>query len=168
MIAEELEKCYWLVENRIFAGPYPYNPGGRQPLLFLENLFELGIDSFIDLTEEDELTHYSRLLETHLKINYARFAIEDYSVPSTDQMRQILDHINSELEQGRKIYLHCFGGVGRTGTVAGCYLAENGFSGEAAIVELQKKFAVSTNSKWNKSPETDAQIAFVKAWPHPV
>ncbi len=164
MIAEELKKCYWLVENQIFAGPYPYNPGGKQPLLFLDNLFELGIDSFVDLTEEDELTHYCKLLDTHPGINYARFPIEDYSIPSIDQMRQILAHIKSELEQSRKIYLHCFGGVGRTGTVAGCFLAENGFEGTLAIRELQNRFAASVSSKWNQSPETDAQIAFVTAW----
>ena len=40
--------------------------------------------------------------------------------------------------QGRKAYVHCWGGVGRTGIVAGCYLIEHGhYTGEAALAQLQ-------------------------------
>jgi len=163
MIAEEMKKCYWLVENHILAGPYPYNPGAGQPALFLENLNAAGIDSFIDLTEEDELTHYdSRLPKTSC---YRRFAIEDFSVPTVRQMHQILQYLQREIAAGRKVYFHCFGGIGRTGTVAGCYLAENGFPGLRALEELTRRFSSSSSSAWAQSPETPEQRNMVKHWP---
>lgn len=31
------------------------------------------------------------------------------------------------------VYLHCWGGIGRTGTIVGCWLARNGFPGKAAL-----------------------------------
>ncbi|MFZ5953128.1 MAG: protein-tyrosine phosphatase family protein [Candidatus Rifleibacteriota bacterium] len=162
MIAEEMKKCYWLVENQILAGPYPYNPGARHPALFLENLGAAGINSFIDLTEEDELTHYdSRLPQSTV---YCRFAIEDFSVPAVAQMRQIQRYLQSEIAAGRKVYLHCFGGIGRTGTVAGCYLAEHGFPGLRALEELARRFSSSSSSAWAQSPETPEQKAMVEHW----
>ena len=45
------------VENdRFFAGGYPYNPGAKDQCEVLAYLLDKGIDAFIDLTEEDELT----------------------------------------------------------------------------------------------------------------
>ncbi|MEW6708440.1 MAG: phosphatase [Candidatus Riflebacteria bacterium] len=163
MIAEEMKKCYWLVENQILAGPYPYNPGAKQPALFLDNLNAAGIDSFIDLTEEDELTHYDSLLPK--TACYRRFAIEDFSVPTVLQMRLIQKHLQSEIAAGRKVYIHCFGGIGRTGTVAGCYLAENGFPGILALEELARRFSSSSSSAWAHSPETPEQKEMVEHWP---
>lgn len=166
MIAEEMKKCYWLLKDRLLAGPYPYNPGKDQPLFFLEHLLQIGIDSFIDLTEEDELTHYARFLRANKgnKANYQRFAIEDYSVPSIELMRKIQTYIFAELNAGRKIYLHCFGGIGRTGTVAGCILVEMGLNGDEALKELQQRFTLSADARWVKTPETVEQIDFVRDW----
>lgn len=166
MRAEEFKKCYWLVEDQIFAGPYPFNPGHAQPLLFLHGLLGLGLDSFIDLTEEDELTHYQKHLAglSDRPVNYRRFAIEDFSAPSPALMREIQNYIADELLAGRRIYLHCFGGIGRTGTVAACCLIEKGMTSRQALEELQKKFSFSASSKWATTPETEEQISFVKNW----
>lgn len=166
MEAEEFKKCYWLVKEKILAGPYPYNPGGIKPELFLHNLVENGFRSFVDLTEEDELTHYVNVLRDNFsqEINYSRFPIEDYSIPSEDLMEQILKYIQAEISRGKRVYLHCFGGIGRTGTVAGCFLVESGLDGSAAISKLAELFSESTSSSWARTPETDEQIELVLAW----
>lgn len=44
--------------------------------------------------------------------------------PTVDQMRAILDAIDRAA--GSIVYVHCWGGHGRTGTVAGCYLVRHG------------------------------------------
>ncbi|EKD82391.1 MAG: dual specificity protein phosphatase, partial [uncultured bacterium] len=54
------------------------------------------------------------------------------------------------------------GGIGRTGTVVGCWLRSQGFSGDAALVELARLFSVSNAARFSRSPETDEQRDFVK------
>jgi len=36
-------------------------------------------------------------------------------------MHEILDTIDAALSAKRIVYVHCWGGVGRTGTVIGCH-----------------------------------------------
>ena len=37
------------------------------------------------------------------------------SAVSAEEERQILDAIDSEISEGQKVYVHCWGGIGRTG-----------------------------------------------------
>ncbi|NJN80266.1 MAG: hypothetical protein HC797_07245 [Anaerolineales bacterium] len=45
-------------------------------------------------------------------------------------MKNILDTIDNEIENGNPVYVHCWGGVGRTGITAACYLIRHGLSHE--------------------------------------
>ncbi|MDD3146315.1 MAG: hypothetical protein PHD82_03350 [Candidatus Riflebacteria bacterium] len=156
-------RCYWLLKNRLLAGSYPYNPGSDEPEDFLRRLLAAGISAFIDLTEEDELTHYQPLLAklTDKPLFYRRFEIQDYSVTDLATMRSIVDCINEQLANERCVYLHCRGGVGRTGTVAACWLCSGGMDGEQALIELAKLFSASNAAKFTRSPETDEQRQMV-------
>ena len=79
-------------------------------------------------------------------------------------MDAILDAIEQAHSREQPVYVHCWGGRGRTGTVVGCYLAEQGIAaGEDAlkmIVRLRRREETSTTS----SPETDAQREMVRTW----
>lgn len=58
---------------------------------------------------------------------YLRKPIPDHGLPrSADQMQEILDEIEAALAEGRRIYLHCRTGIGRTNLVAGCWYASAG------------------------------------------
>lgn len=165
-MTEEFSRCYWLIKERLLAGPYPYNQGAEEPESFLDMLIGIGVNSFVDLTEEDEYPHYFHLIKEKLPVasSYARFPIKDYSVPELGQMKKIVRHLREELDGGKIIYLHCMGGIGRTGTVAGCYLVETGLNGKEAISKLAELFRQSSNSSWARSPETDEQREFVVNW----
>ncbi|PKL51170.1 MAG: hypothetical protein CVV42_01005 [Candidatus Riflebacteria bacterium HGW-Riflebacteria-2] len=157
-------RCYWVIPDNFLAGSFPYNPGSDTPHDFLHSLFDNGIDSFIDLTEEDELVHYQPVLAglTAKEIRYQRFPIIDYSVPTLAEMQQLVTTINHLLTQDRHIYLHCRGGIGRTGTVVGCWLRSRGHDGESALAELENLFSASNASRFARSPETEEQREFVK------
>ena len=43
----------------------------------------------------------------------------------------------NDLRAGRRVFLHCMGGLGRTGTVAACLLIESGMGAEAAIAAVR-------------------------------
>ena len=58
-------------------------------------------------------------------------------------MMEILNFINSFVDKGQLVYVHCAGGHGRTGTVAACWLMCRGLAGgyenALSIIEAMRK-----------------------------
>jgi len=80
-------------------------------------------------------------------------------------MKEILDFIDHTITNGEKVYVHCRGGIGRTGTVGGCFLVRHGNSGEQALDEVNRLFQSSERSlESSYSPETIEQMNFVRGW----
>lgn len=156
------EHCYWLLPGRMLAGEHPGARGA--PALMAQRLHALqtrGILCFIDLTTaHDPLPPYTPLAGRRLG-----FPIGDFGIPSRTTMRAALDAIAAALEAGEGVYLHCRAGIGRTGTVAGCWLVDQGLDASEALTLLQRKFQASGQSHSGRStPETHAQQAFIAAW----
>jgi len=171
-LTRPIAESYWVVPGQILAGEYPataYSPErARQRLI---SLLKNGFDSFVDLTHPDEIPSYAPLLmqeatEFGLPVCYRRFPIGDYGLPSQEQMQAILVYLEQARQQGRKTYLHCQGGIGRTGTVVGCYLVQQGLGGEAALAQLAEWWrGVPKSALHPHSPETHEQAEFVRNWP---
>ena len=80
-------------------------------------------------------------------------------------MRAILDTIDSALGDGGKVYVHCFGGIGRTGTVVGCHLVRRGATGDDALARVAELWkSVEKYPHRPRSPETDEQADYVRSW----
>ena len=80
-------------------------------------------------------------------------------------MAVLLDALDADLASGHKVYLHCWGGIGRTGTTVGCWLVRHGLTGEQALVRLNELYQTAEQSRiFPRSPETDAQVAFILGW----
>jgi hypothetical protein len=169
--------CYWVEPGRFLAGEYPGNESARATLEGLQEYLDLGIDCFLDLTTEaDGLEPYEDLLleeaeARSMAVEYERFPIRDMSVPERpEDMVAILDHIDRRLAEGRKVYVHCWGGVGRTGTVVGCYLVRQSASGEEALAKLDELWSTVSLVKqayFPRSPQTNKQEAMVRRWAEP-
>jgi ADP-ribosylglycohydrolase len=160
-----LPNSYWVLPGRLLAGEYP---GGGSPEATRERLgrlMTLGIDAFIDLTQPGELSPYEGSLPKG--VLYQRKPIRDHGLPAEPaRMGEILDALAAALEAGRTVYLHCRAGIGRTGMVAGCLLAERGrISGVAALAELNRLWKHSARAAlWPSVPETEQQADYVRDW----
>jgi hypothetical protein len=165
-----ISESYWVQEGRFLAGEYPGLFNIEQTRRRLDALLEAGFNTFIDLTRPNETVPYIKILEEQsraygIDIQHHRFAIGDFGLPTPDLMRSILDKIEESLESGRKVYLHCWGGIGRTGTTVGCYLVRRGLSGEEALHQLATWWqGVPKSHIHPHSPETLEQAAFVQNW----
>jgi len=164
-----INDSYWLVPGRLLAGEYPGARTKDEARRKLRSFLDAGVNFFLDLTEEGEgLEPYSQLLDEEAMardrgVTYRRLPIPDMDVPTTDRMREIQMTIEEALDTGRTVYVHCLGGLGRTGTVLGCYLVEHEVSVAEALAEIQRRRRW-TKDVWQKSPQTPAQVDFVKRW----
>jgi hypothetical protein len=165
-----IPESYWVEPGRFLAGEYPAHFDTEKTRKRIDALLDAGFDTFIDLTKPNETVAYIRLLLDEAKlyemdVKHHRFAIGDFGLPRPELMKSILDTIDAELKAGKKIYLHCWGGIGRTGTTVGCYLVRRGKSGEEALRQLAEWWRrVPKSIIHPTSPETREQADFIRNW----
>ncbi len=159
-------------EPHLWAGEYPGHQDGDQARARVLTLLDHGVSCFVDLTEVNELAPYHRYLRGLTSAGqpeplYRRHPIPDVSVPaSTDTMTGILDAIDDALADGHQVYVHCWGGIGRTGTTVGCWLVRQGEAGQAALAQVARLFGATAKGRDGRraSPETTAQRNWVADW----
>lgn len=171
MTDKPIPGSYWVVPDRLLAGEYPASADGEAATRAkLAAFLDAGFDAFFDLTRPGELPSYRETLEEMatargLAVEYRRSGILDKGLPTPEQMSALLEAIDAALEAGRKVYLHCLGGIGRTGTTVGCWLARHGLTGEAALARLNELYRASEQSGYfPRSPEKSEQAAFIRGW----
>jgi hypothetical protein len=144
----------YVVSDSLRAGAYPGSPDA------VTTLERAGVTVFVDLTHpSDPLADYTHLLRGSRRVAHP---IPDMGTPTAGHMMRILDEIDRAHAQNDTVYVHCWGGVGRTGTVIGCWLVRHELAAGdpiTRIAELRAEIA-STRS----SPETVGQIALVRGW----
>jgi hypothetical protein len=165
-----IRESYWVEPGRFLAGEYPAAAYVERARERLDQLLDAGLDTFIDLTLPNELPPYLPLLIEQAKgrdiqVYYKRFTIIDRSIPMGGMMTTILNAIDKALAEGHNIYLHCWGGIGRTGLTVGCYLVRRGLTGKQALAQLAEWWKEVPKSAYNpRTPETDRQVDYILKW----
>jgi hypothetical protein len=167
---------HYVVEPRIlFGGEYP---GDRNPEIArskILTLVELGVRTFIDLTSShDHMEPYEGLLaelgqETGTQLQRIAASIPDMGVPDTEEvMSAVMNTVRDSITSGPAVYVHCWGGIGRTGTVVGCWLRECGLGPDEALERVQYLYAThmpkSKDIRYPKSPQTREQKDYIRSW----
>lgn len=164
-----IAESYWVVPGRLLVGEYPGSPSRAEAMERLRRFLRAGVTCFVDLTETRELPSYEALLPFATpdgrRVEYQREPIRDHGLPEgPEHMRRILALVDDALAAGHVVYLHCRAGVGRSATVAGCWLAEQRH-GRDAYDQLQRCWRQSARSQaWPEVPETREQVEFVNSW----
>jgi hypothetical protein len=160
-----LPNTYWVLPGRVLAGEHPAGIDVAASRARLARLHEAGIDTFVDLTEKGEMPAYRHLLPRGTQ--YLHSAIVDTQVPNNiAQTRDLLAGIQTALDGGRCIYIHCRAGIGRTGLIVGCFLATREANGAAAIKILNRLWRQSERAgTWPTVPQTPEQADYIRHWP---
>jgi len=170
-----LPQHYPIEPGTIYGGEYP---GDRNPNFAsakIRALVELGVRTFIDLTAQaDRMEPYEGFLkeleqETGTTLRRITASIPDMGVPGTrEAMAEIMDVVRESTASGPALYIHCWGGIGRTGTVVGCWLRECGHGADDALERVQHLYAThmpkSKDIRYPESPQTREQKDYIRSW----
>jgi protein-tyrosine phosphatase len=160
---QPIKYCYWVEPNKLIAGEYHRDKDEDTSKKKIKALLASGIRVFIDLTEENEgLEPYSFMING---ASHFRFPIRDQSIPqSFDLTVTILDAIDRQIDDGKLVYVHCRGGIGRTGVIVGCWLARHGLGGKKALYRLNELWQECPKSVFRESPESFEQEEYIRSW----
>lgn len=159
-------KNTYKVYDWLYAGEYPGDRFTNVTEEKLKGFAEFGITHFIDLTEEGELIPYKPLL--YKESEHIRFAIKDQTIPTslkeTYELIAKICEIHST-NPSAKIYVHCWGGVGRTGTIIACLIGKiENVTGDEALNRLRTQFKDCPKSAYRITPENEGQCDFVRQY----
>ncbi len=93
---------------------------------------------YVDPDVVISLTYDTVARSRNTKVTY-HYPIEDFHVEPITNIAKALEAIIKHLSRGEKVYVHCIGGCGRTGTVISSYLILfKNYEPEQAIYEFYR------------------------------
>ncbi|MEZ5275465.1 MAG: hypothetical protein R3F07_03680 [Opitutaceae bacterium] len=169
----------WWVTDTLLAGPYPGDVDESTAERNLKSILDRGVTVFVNLQEPTETGMGNEPFPDYRpvvrRLNHGsesepifhRFPIRDMGVPSAETVGEALDRIDEAHGAGRGVYIHCWGGHGRTGTIVGCWMVRHGLSAEQALARIIELRRHDDYLRWMESPQTRAQANVIRSWPPP-
>lgn len=137
----------WVIPRFIACGPFPGKDGinyktDEDVKTNLTELRDAGIDTFValqcEISAQDgsngtvcnrfkwafpDFCNYSYYMREDSKVKYLHMPLQDMTAPDAAEFRTNINILLEELMQGRKLFIHCAGGHGRTGMYAAALIS---------------------------------------------
>ncbi len=136
----------WIERESLLACVYPRDDAA------LATLAAGGVTVLVNLHEQ---AHEPASLLRH-GLTEVHLPVRDFTPPSPGQLDAGVAAIEEGLAEGKRVAVHCAGGLGRTGTLLACYLVSRGATPDEAIARVRAARPGSV--------ETAAQEAAVTAY----
>ncbi len=158
-----------MIDGRLAGGAYPFKARTQAGKELLDGIVASGVSAFVDLTEagtgwESFLLDYAPHLEGSDAV-VRRHPIPDMGITTPARAAEALDSIDELLDTGRTVYVHCYGGIGRTATILGCWMMRHGYADSESVLgtidTLRRQDIARRN--W-RAPQTEEQRQFVVRW----
>jgi len=107
--------------------------GGRMSVAAWHELNDQGVTISVNLRETERDDFGDRPPEGALWV-----PVRHGSMPDVDQLMMVSAFISAAVREGRRVVVHCKGGVGRAPLTAACYLLTKGMTLEAAMEALRQ------------------------------
>ncbi len=169
-------RSYWVIPGLLLAGEFPGARDENEAGQKLKALADAGIRHVVNLMEERETDRAGKPFEPYntvleelgrgrgAEISCVRFPVPDLGVPSPETMRDVLNSIDEAIRVGKPAYVHCWGGVGRTGTAVGCFLVRHGMADDSNVLYAIRRLRKNDPTASRPSPETAAQAGMARSW----
>jgi hypothetical protein len=170
-----IPESYWVVPGVLLAGEYPYSFEEEKGRERLRAFLDAGIRLFVDLTEEKEssrvgpLDPYANVLAEEaeargVSVRVVRHPVRDMGVPADGGLERIVEELEGAVERGEPAYVHCWGGIGRTGTAVAAFLSRrHDVTGDEALALLYALWQkVPKSQVFPESPQTAGQRRAVR------
>jgi protein-tyrosine phosphatase len=110
----------WIINDKLAASNIIRNEKE------IRELKKKGITNVVCLVEEHELPfrnvkEYEEILSKY-GIELKHFPIKDFYAPSLEYLIKIIKYIDEKIKENKKVLVHCYGGLGRTGTIVASFL----------------------------------------------
>ncbi|KXZ41187.1 hypothetical protein GPECTOR_674g805 [Gonium pectorale] len=180
----------WAIPGRVIAGAYPASLDDAETEKILTTMLELGINTFVCLQAEvnintpehawraghglrpyikDAQKILSKAHEqgnpkiTQQKIDFLHLPIIDGNVTTDSAMNRLAEDCMERILRGERLYIHCWGGHGRTGTLVAVLLGRlYGLPYTNALRYTQAFHDSRVYPQGVRSPQTPVQRAQVR------
>lgn len=155
-----IDESFWIEEGKLLAGKYAGAKNETDAAAKLRALAATGVTLIIDLTDQnDHLEPYSHHVTSPMRrIN---ISVTDLHAPTITELERTLELIDAELQSDGIVYVHCWGGCGRTGAVVASWLVKHGRTAKSA---LEHYADLSLSVCGRPCPEAREQCALVEEY----
>lgn len=166
-------RTWWIDTGRVLGGCFPGSEAPEQVAVRMAALLDAGVTGVVCLQEAEERGRGGRPFEPYdsllsslaqqrgVAMRWIRLPVRDMTPPTRETVRAALQHI---AENVGVTYVHCWGGHGRTGVIAGCYLRERGLTTEQALEHMRAARAHDPHLIDQSAPQTLAQVDVIRGW----
>lgn len=164
--------CNWVVYPLLVVGGYPFDTDEFRAA-HLKVLVDLPIDTYINLCTEEEVSRFGRyhdyVLSRTPSVKIVNVPIPDRGICTDDTLADLVQSIYLQMKGGKRAYVHCLGGHGRSGVVVACVVQRwLGMDPLQSLTYITTMHLTRDYKPRVPTPRSQAQIAQVRRYRRPI